>query len=245
MIIPFKVFYPSGNNTALIDGLGYSAQERHKLNNAIQKIDPKIEQVGFVSVLDGIIKLEMAGGEFCGNACRSAVFWKSKGRKQGLICSSGTEKTLAWTVTANEIKVEMPVDQSTNVVEVEEGFLVNLDGITQLVSLQDCNPRDLLTAIIQEERYDVLSTPAFGISIYNLETNQANFCVWVNSINTMFDETACGSGTAAIGLVNAKAGNTLSKIIQPSGEVITSELSDKRLYISGSVTKLYDSEITI
>lgn len=70
---------PAGNITALVeDGENYKGKERIKISNQIQDIkEYKVEQTGFIikpnSALNssGLWRLEMAGGEFCGNAARS------------------------------------------------------------------------------------------------------------------------------------------------------------------------------
>ena len=73
MKIKFKIYNPAGNITALVIGDKYSLEERKIINNKIMSEDSRIEQVGFVSETEK--RLTMAGGEFCGNATRSAILY--------------------------------------------------------------------------------------------------------------------------------------------------------------------------
>ncbi len=70
-----KISYlrPSGNDTALVEGL-FDKERRIEINNMILKERSDIEQVGFYKVQGQQLRLEMAGGEFCGNALRSLAY---------------------------------------------------------------------------------------------------------------------------------------------------------------------------
>ena len=71
MEITYHIYDPSGNITALVGGDAFTPAERKTINDAIMAAHPEVEQVGFLA--DGSPALTMAGGEFCGNATRSAV----------------------------------------------------------------------------------------------------------------------------------------------------------------------------
>jgi hypothetical protein len=60
----FNIIKPGGNDTCIITGVVNDQAERKKLNDLIMSNYSNVEQVGFLS--DG--QLNMAGGEFCGNA---------------------------------------------------------------------------------------------------------------------------------------------------------------------------------
>lgn len=65
------ILYPGGNTTAIVEGIPSSQLERRRINDVIMKQYPKVEQVGFLD--RSLPRLQMAGGEFCGNATRSAA----------------------------------------------------------------------------------------------------------------------------------------------------------------------------
>jgi len=71
MEITYHIYDPSGNITALVGGDAFTPAERKTINDAIMAAHPEVEQVGFLA--EGSPALTMAGGEFCGNATRSAV----------------------------------------------------------------------------------------------------------------------------------------------------------------------------
>jgi diaminopimelate epimerase len=94
--------------------------------------------------------------------------------------------------------------------------------------------------------------PAAAVSYYDPISGKAAFCVWVNEVDTIFDETACGSGTSAIGIAVAvmRGASVELPVVQPSGETITT----KAIYSAGTITKsfitgkvkvLYDGELKL
>lgn len=261
------VAYPSGNTTAVIfDQL--LELDRKKLNKDIMSswISQKngfneIEQCCFVTKprnSNAVARVEMMGGEFCGNAARSVIALVTKGQDyEGLIEVSGVDDPLSFVVSKGQIRLQMPLPKEKSLVEeVEEGFLVHLDGITHLVVLgkNSTSPRELFNALKDENKYNCTSYPAFGVSFFDPETKNADFCVWVNAVDTVFDETACGSGTSSIGiaLAKAKGQSVMESVIQPSQEAIMtiadynldSQKVDKS-YIEGEVKILFDGEFSI
>jgi diaminopimelate epimerase/GNAT superfamily N-acetyltransferase len=256
------IAYPSGNTTAVVFDQLLSA-DRKVLNNAIMDTwknngnnQPEIEQCCFISQSSdprAIARVEMFGGEFCGNATRSAAWLITSGKDyKGLIEVSGAARPLEFTVKNGDVSVEMPLPNDRTLFQlVPEGTLVQLDGITQLV-VADQDPRQLLTQLLRENKYSLASQPAVGVSSYNPSSSKAKFCVWVNEVDTIFDETACGSGTSAIGIaVTAKdQTSTMLPVTQPSGETITTETTydnDKitKSTITGKVNILYDGEMKL
>ncbi|SHN49718.1 hypothetical protein [Desulfovibrio litoralis] len=73
-ILKFYKFLPGGNSTILIEDQGFSDKERVMIADELMKADRLCaEQVGFISFGGNGVepKIEMMGGEFCGNACRT------------------------------------------------------------------------------------------------------------------------------------------------------------------------------
>ena len=77
--ISYQIYNPGGNITALVEGCEYSSDEKKELNQMIMAKNPNVEQVGFLSTKEN--RLEMAGGEFCLNATRCAIFAYAKNRR--------------------------------------------------------------------------------------------------------------------------------------------------------------------
>jgi len=264
------IVYPSGNTTAVVFDQMLDA-DREQLNAQVMEAwkrksfgEPEIEQCCFVTIpkdLRTIARVEMFGGEFCGNATRSVIQLITEGKDyQGLIEVSGVDRPLNFNARNGSVAVEMPLPQTGELyTDIEEGTLVRLDGIVQIVVTKEeqqdkITPRKLLTELVSQNKYGLAEEPAVGVSFFDAISNKSEFSVWVKEVNTIFDETACGSGTCAIGIVSAlqKQQNQRLEIIQPSGEIITTETvldGDANnviaSYISGNVTVLYDGELTL
>lgn len=221
---------------------------------------PLVEQCCYVTEADdasAVAKVRMFGDEFCVNATRSVAWLLSDGINcQGLIESSGVDKTLKYRVQNSEVSLEMPLPANKQelISVVREGSLVYLEGIAQLVITspklrRELTPRERLTELLKSKSYGLTDWPAIGVSYYDAGNDSAEFCVWVKRVNTMFDETACGSGTAAIGAVIAserKAPMPLElNVVQPSGEAIKVTAvygggKVEELWVSGPIKVLYD-----
>jgi diaminopimelate epimerase len=261
------IVYPSGNTTAVVfDRLqGKNLQD---LNSRIIETwqtqypdQPQIEQCCFITTPadpSAVARVEMFGGEFCGNATRSAIWAVTGGKnKQGLVEVSGTNQLLRFSVRDGEVTVEIPLPKEALTKAATEGILVNLDGITHLVVTsaevqQAKSPRELLNELLTFNRYNLRNLPSVGVDYYDLLSRKAEFCVWVNAVDTIFDETACGSGTSAIGIVLAEEARESidQQVIQPSGESIITRATyaDEKVIastITGTVSILYDGALQL
>jgi hypothetical protein len=173
---------------------------------------------------------------------------------------SGVDRPLNFNVSGGIITVEMPLPQAGELAtSVPEGTIVQLDGIAQLVVTDRVlqlgrTPRELLAELLAQNKYGLAEQPALGVTYYDVTTQKAEFGVWVKEVNTVFDETACGSGTCAIGVAAALVTKQNQKlnVIQPSGESITTEaVFDNETgevvasNIAGEVSVLYDGELRL
>jgi diaminopimelate epimerase len=259
------VVHPSGNATAVVfdDCLDV---DRPALNAAViravarQHPDlPEIEQCCFVTAAtDGVsvARVEMFGHEFCGNATRSVVrLVAGADGGTGLVQTSGVPCALAFAVDRGEVTLEMPLPATPESVRrVAEGTVVEVEGISHLV----CGPsagdaRTLLENLVATGRYAIADLPAFGVSSFDPATGEARFCVWVRDVATAFDETACGSGTSAIGIAAATAAGETRRLTvrQPSGQsIVATAVVDPagRLVsssIAGPVAVLHDGPLDL
>lgn len=268
LINRLAIAYPSGNTTAVVfDDI--ESVDTKELNDSIlktwksqSKSLPEIEQCCFAQKPHdkrAAIRIEMFGGEFCGNASRSVVWLVNKGRNsQGFIESSGVGGLLSYQIKDGDVKLQMPLPSTLNLTEVvNEGTLVHLDGISHLVVTEHAadnpqSPRDLLTFLLKTNKYGLSARPAVGVSYFHPNTGKAEFCVWVNTIDTIFDETACGSGTSSIGIAIALKNQTSRSlpVRQPSGETIMAHtvVENGRIlnsFIEGKVKIIYDGELKL
>lgn len=129
--IKYKILNPGGNKTALINGNEYTKNQKKLINKMIMDKYSQVEQVGFLS--NKINRLEMAGGEFCMNATRCAIYEYSKENKEKVGLSvSGTNKKLVGRIL-NDNKVEVKLDIGKNIddlIEIKNDFTcIKIDGI--------------------------------------------------------------------------------------------------------------------
>lgn len=251
----YQIFIPGGNDTALVFGLEQNIHVRKYINDSIMERFPNIEQVGFLSEDFSQPQLLMAGGEFCGNAARAAAWYYLGGMPGELeLRVSGVNDVLRAGVTAeNKAWIQMPVCRKLNDVhKLEEGFfIVRMEGITHIVILPQQSDAYLKSKqdlkILGKkilEHYQLLDNLAAGVIFLEEDGNVMKIhpCVYVSGINTMFYETACGSGTIAVGLVMAfinKVSVDIS-LIQPSKKVIKAVVNCqgttvKNAYIIGKI----------
>lgn len=230
----YQIFIPGGNTTALVFDLESDFQTRKIINNNIMKKFPDVEQVGFLSADIKAPQLMMAGGEFCGNATRCAAWHYLKGMPGELnLKVSGVSKALKAGITEKyEAWAEMPViNELSSIKEIQNGFyLVNMEGIVHIIVMPEQSKFYLKKSDLKTSAKDILfqnnllNAPAAGVIFIENEVDEFKIhpCVYVSGINTLFYETACGSGTIAAGLVIAllKGKNVEIPVIQPSLKII-------------------------
>lgn len=221
------------------------------------------EQVGFIGrsySQPDMIRLDMMGGEFCGNAARSLgaflVYNKYCNFKQEddkynlqLECS-GLQNSITCEVTNTDrnnvfmSKVNMPIPKniSKDNLKVNDmcylAIRVDFPGITHfIVDDEQVKNREALFNYVKDYMSKLNSNyEAFGIMFYNYRTNYLTPLVYVKSTNSLFWERSCASGTSALGVALAyKCNNSLELVVkQPGGELMVSvERSDNKIkYIS-------------
>ncbi|MCI5227762.1 MAG: hypothetical protein D3918_14150 [Candidatus Electrothrix sp. AX2] len=238
---------PGGNTTILItEPFITDKDERVAIaQELLEEQHLHAEQVGFVSLVGENPKLEMMGGEFCGNAARSMVAFLTLGTSnresvwRGTIEVSGTDTYLsaAGEKISNasvDAEVQMPIKHSFDTVCLsswhgEEVAVVAIDGITHVLldkSLQPFPDNYKEVAAEIRQSLDLNTLPASGCIWFEEKTNgqiAIDPVVWVSGTQTTYYETACGSGTVAFGLYQAwrTQSNISLDILQPSKESIS------------------------
>lgn len=249
--IKYKIYNPGGNVTALISGNEYTQKEKYLINKMIMKKHPKVEQVGFLSKKTN--RLEMAGGEFCLNATRCAVYEYTRINKDKIkISVSGTNKELTGKIISdNIVEIKQDINKNLNqIIDVTEDITyVKIEGI--LIAIFDEEKSKVYIKKLKENEeiakneikqlmINKIQTKEKAIGIMFLEkiSNQIkiNPVVWVKEIDTVFYETACGSGSLGTAIYNYfKNKEDSTKIIQPSGYSINIKLSVKENIIQNAL----------
>lgn len=266
----YTVYSASGNPTALVWAFSQSEEKRKEINEEIMAQNSMVEQVGFLlpnacgitypgvggTTISGIFSLKMAGGEFCGNAARCAIYAYLRG-EEGIIdlSVSGAERPVRGGLRtlkdgSKEVwcSIPVPAQAAECLLPVDEGWIVRLGGIVHLViegGTQpgiDTNSPEEKKAFAFEllKKYGLNREPAAGviwITGRKGETReQAQLSilpvVYVREINTLFCETACGTGTVAAALVYSQKNKSSFRLsaVQPSGEALSVEVQ----YSSGT-----------
>ena len=211
------------------------------------------EQVGFIeppSVWDARARLQMMGGEFCGNATMSVgVYLAMKAalaedeKKSYVLEVSGSDAPVPCSVKKQGGRwlgtVQMPLPISIGEYRLPTGKSVprvDFPGITHLIV-----PADAARFPRSEAERDIralcreLGAPALGIIRCEEEKRFIEPLVYVAATDTAIWERGCGSGSAAIGAWMTKKegkGQCLS-LKQPGGTIaVASVLQD------GAITSL-------
>jgi len=240
-------FIPGGNDTALVLKKGYSAKEKMAINSLILKQDSSIEQVGFVDDKQ-LPELQMAGGEFCGNATRSAAFYYLKGKPGEIqIKVNGKDYINAGVYENGNAWCEIPLYHGNDVIFArEEGiYQVRMNGMVSIVIREDVasnylKDKNKLKAFAVEfiDKYHLRENEAVGVMfLERAESLKIHPVVWVRDIDTLYYETGCGSGTTATAMVEAFLNKKSQKleILQPSGLAITAEITIENQKITKAV----------
>lgn len=247
----YKILNPGGNKTALILGGKYTKYQKKIINKMLLDKYLEVEQVGFLS--NRVNRLEMAGGEFCMNATRCAVYeYAKKNRDKIEISVSGTNKKIIGKVLSdNKVEVKLNIGKNIDdLIEVKNDFIfIKIDGILIVVLNEEKSKKYIRKLRENEEiakneikqlmikEIDV-NEKAIGMMLLESVSNKVkiNPVVWVKDIDTVFYETACGSGSLGIAIYNYfKNKERKMELIQPSGYCINIELYIKDKYIENAI----------
>lgn len=238
MIIHTLLADPSGNITQFVlDPV--PLDQRHELNKKLLALDPTVEQAGCLSLVDGQPKVEMMGGEFCGNATRSAGAYAlhTQDKKEGdfLVTCSGCDKPLpvhAKKVRENnyQASVELPpplsmsklrLSYERDSVECQE---VVLPGITHYVYFTlnvDEIDQDEFFYSLQREISRGPEPEAYGLMLVEISSLKVIPIVYVTATGTLYHENSCGSGSAAVAaaLAQRQKRSVGASLLEPGGRI--------------------------
>ena len=235
----YQIFVPSGNDTALVLGNNFTEKEILQINNDIMAEHENVEQVGFVSTNPNRLVFFMAGGGFCGNGTRAAVSYFLNGKPGQLFLTiPGVIDGLRAGISESlDVWTEVPLHPLPKIEESKEGYyIVRLPGVSHLVippSLSapflfqpDCLKQLSLDLLASKGLIDECSC---GVIYTEKSGNAFTIHPFVHDygVNTMIQETACGSGTVAVALLQAifHQIDIVLPVYQPSGEYITASVT--------------------
>lgn len=220
----------------------------------LEKTNYKAEQVGFVKnpIMGGDIRLEMMGGEFCGNASRSiAMFFARENNITNgnvFVEITGSDRILNAEVDLDKktSNIEMPIPQKIETIDVKnlgEFPIVIIEGINHIIA-ENILPTQENFEQFKKAVYENYNVEAFGVMFFDRQKNYITPVVYVKDTDTTFFESSCGSGTlATITYLGSylQDGHLKSNISQPGGIIeaeIYKENGKIKNIIIGGVVKL-------
>lgn len=237
------VLDPAGNVTAIVCSDVAAAERAHIAAQLLRLPELGIEQVAFLAAprSGGEIRLEMMGGEFCGNALRCAGFYQAlRTGAQGKSCvlaeisgADGVQPVMADTAQGTASTV-MPLPLSVQPAGWAgvQATRVTFAGITHFVI--DCAQPD--EALVQRAVAAAPGASAVGAIFLDRAHGSIKPVVFVRETASCVAENSCASGSVATAVVltaDFADGITEIGIGQPGG---TLEVGVQRA--GGAVTGL-------
>ena len=224
---------PAGNLTLLIEGDVPPERYAPLAARLLARPDCRAEQAGFLRppLGAGAGRLEMSGGEFCGNAARSfgLLLAERKGLAHGMIpveisgCSAPVR--VGFDRDAGTAYADMPLPESIGAVDLPEPFgrrpLVRFEGIWHILAPGLAADRDAFLAARDAVYASPGAPAALGVMFLNESMDAMTPLVYVRGPETVYEESSCGSGTAAVAAWLAAERSRVT-LRQPGG-VLTAE----------------------
>ena len=192
--------------------------------------DMKIDQVGFACPADADAdgRMEMMGGEFCGNATRAYGMYiaQQKGGPSAVrLRVSGCDHVVTAQVDlkSGTARAEMPCPRSVKRVTVNghEGMLVDLTGIAHFV-VEGVKPSEGFFRAAESIFSGIAGLDACGVIFLDAEKRSMTPLVKVIETDSLVWEGSCGSGSVACAVAQSEGmenGGFSCEYIQPAGVV--------------------------
>ena len=204
---------PAGNITLLVLDPVAPADRPGVARRLLAIPDLTAEQVGFIlpPSQGGVLRLAMMGGEFCGNALRSAGAWFALQNNLHAetvfpVEVAGSDRLFQVTtdLAHGAAWAEMPLPE-----QIDENFplsdrtfcpqavVVRFPGIAHAL-LPGCRPDKLPPERVASQLCRVLQSAAVGVLYLDVPRRQLQPVVYVRATDTLVFENSCASGSAAV-----------------------------------------------
>lgn len=257
MEIEYYLINPTGNITALVTG-DVPQPEYGKISSEILKKEKCCEQVGFFSVSGENVTLNMAGGEFCGNASMSAcalyAYITGADEVNTALSVSGTDEKVSCSAVKSGngygCSVVMPPVRNRREISLTDdggreisAQLFELDGISHAVLTQAIKKETAEREIVSLCRS--LGVKSAGLMLYSPGSGTVRPLVYVDGIRSLYWESSCASGTCALAEYSELKPGEKKEFYEPGGTLTAERLPDGRikLYGSAEITEKVSAEI--
>lgn len=242
-IVDFIKCSPTQNMTILVKS-NHMMDEYTRIAAKLMSYDSVYaEQVGFIETpvnSKAAAHLQMAGGEFCGNACMAlaAFITSERGIEQNdsteiVLEVSGIDELITCCVKRKSngfyCRVEMPVPQKIEerTIHYEGNDLAVIivrypDFIHIVIEVDECNESIRNKAESLAKLLGLtLGANLIGILLYKSRTHELAPLIYVPHLDSMVWERGCGSGTASLGVYLAwkHKEKIVAEIKQPGGVI--------------------------
>lgn len=218
--IEFIKFSPTQNMTILVKTVHAAENYSHIATRLMSYDNVYAEQVGFIEPArrpEAVARLEMAGGEFCGNACMAlaAHYASEAGLAQQetldiVLEVSGTDQLIMCHVKKQQneynCQVNMPVPKQI------EQRTIRYEGIE--LDMVIIRYAEFIHIVIEVDDFDdlmkkraqslarllglTLGDKLIGILLYQSNSAEMAPLIYVPELDSLIWERGCGSGTASV-----------------------------------------------
>lgn len=236
MNLKVRVADPAGNITIFVMDPAERKDYPKIAALLLEQKEFQAEQVGFIEKKeDGTMRMQMMGGEFCGNASRSFGYFKSMMDETHPrlvpVEVSGSARILTAEVDlqAGTSRIDMPLPLGKRMLETPEGAvypMIVFDGICHII-VEAAPQSAAFTEMLMELAKKEVSCDAYGIMF--LEGEKMTPVVYVKETDSLIWESSCGSGSmgAAVYLAGKEEDGTYVYQFQQPGGIIEAVVQKK------------------
>ncbi|MEI2283703.1 diaminopimelate epimerase [Paenibacillus polysaccharolyticus] len=261
--IDFIKCSPTQNMTLLVR-TDHASEHYSDIASSLMSYDHvHAEQVGFIKQTrrpEAVARLEMAGGEFCGNACMALaahIAAEAGLEKQASmnikLDVSGTERLISCQVKRREhrydCRVTMPVPDQI------ERRKITFEGME--LEMVIVRYAEFIHIVIEVQHVDdlmkrkaehlarllglTMGDKMIGVLLYHPATQEMAPLIYVPQLDSLIWERGCGSGTASVGAYQAwlRQSEVTQSVKQPGGAIkVTAQWGSqgvKAITIEGTV----------
>ena len=247
---------PAGNVTLLVESPVFPADYGAIAGRLLALPALAGEQVGFLTAprIGGEVRLEMMGGEFCGNAARCAGLWQARRRgRDGAVSveMSGCSHPLTVEIAGGEAWAAMPLPCAMESFRLGRADFtaVCFEGIVHLIAEMPPLPPETVARLLPAAA-DHFHLPAAGMMF--LHGGLMRPAVYVRATDTLVWERSCASGSTAVAWRDAQSasdGVRRLDLRQPGGiirtETVRSGGAVRSIRIGGPVTLSAEQTLSI